>query len=58
MKDGRAEDIVKAGGQCIADAEDGGGFVLMPGCDIPAATPFANVKPMTETAALHRFARS
>jgi uroporphyrinogen decarboxylase len=58
IKDGRAEDIVSAGERCIAEAGEGGGFVLMPGCDIPPVTPFENVKTMVETAARHRLNRS
>jgi uroporphyrinogen decarboxylase len=33
---------------CIAQAGDGPGYLLMPGCDIPPATPAENVKAMTE----------
>jgi uroporphyrinogen decarboxylase len=58
IKDGKAEDIVRAGEQCIADAGEGGGFILMPGCDIPPVTPFENIKTMTETAAKHGFTRN
>ncbi|MDR2433416.1 MAG: uroporphyrinogen decarboxylase family protein [Treponema sp.] len=58
IKDGTAEDIIGACEQCIAEAGEDGGFILMPGCDIPPTTPFENVKTMTETAAKHRFKRS
>jgi uroporphyrinogen decarboxylase len=54
IKDGKTEDIISAGERCIADAGEGGGFVLMPGCDISPVTPFENVKTMIETAARHR----
>jgi uroporphyrinogen decarboxylase len=57
IKDGRVEDVIAAGEQCIADAGEGGGFILMPGCDIPPVTPFENVKTMTETAVKHRLER-
>lgn len=58
IKDGKTEDIISAGERCIADAGEGGGFVLMPGCDISPATPFENVKTMIETAARYRLNRS
>ncbi|MDR1932193.1 MAG: uroporphyrinogen decarboxylase family protein [Spirochaetales bacterium] len=42
------EGVARACGQCLADAGDGGGFILMPGCDIPPSTPAANLQAMTE----------
>ncbi|MDR1898650.1 MAG: uroporphyrinogen decarboxylase [Treponema sp.] len=42
--------VARACQRCIADAGSGGGFILMPGCDIPAATPVENVRAMVETA--------
>jgi uroporphyrinogen decarboxylase len=53
IKDGKMEDIISAGERCIKDAGEAGGFILMPGCDIPPATPFENVKTMVKTAAKH-----
>jgi uroporphyrinogen decarboxylase len=58
IKDGKPEDVAAAGRRCIADAGEGGGFILMPGCDIPPVAPFENVRAMTETAEKHRFDRS
>ncbi|MDR1256186.1 MAG: uroporphyrinogen decarboxylase family protein [Spirochaetaceae bacterium] len=58
IKDGKPEDIIAAGRRCIADAGEGCGFILMPGCDIPPATPFENVRAMIEAAEKHRFDRS
>jgi uroporphyrinogen decarboxylase len=34
--------------QCLADAGEGGGFILMPGCDIPPSTPLENIQAMTQ----------
>ena len=35
--------------RCIADAQ-GGAFLLMPGCDVPPATPMANIQAMANAA--------
>jgi uroporphyrinogen decarboxylase len=43
------EGVAAACKQCMSDAGEGGGFVLMPGCDIPPSTPAANLKAMTRT---------
>jgi uroporphyrinogen decarboxylase len=56
IKDGTAEEVIGVCERCIAEAGEGGGFILMPGCDIPPAAPFENVKTMTETAAKHGLA--
>ena len=34
--------------ECLAAAGEGPGYVLMPGCDIPPATPLANIQAMTQ----------
>ncbi|MBP2625442.1 MAG: Uroporphyrinogen decarboxylase [Firmicutes bacterium] len=44
LKDGRAEDVVAAAGQCIMDAGQEGNFILMPGCDIPPSVPLENIQ--------------
>jgi uroporphyrinogen decarboxylase len=36
--------------RCVAEAGGGPGFILMPGCDIPPATPAANIRAMTQAA--------
>jgi uroporphyrinogen decarboxylase len=46
------EGVSAACRQCIADAGRGG-FILMPGCDIPPATPDENIRAMTRTAHAH-----
>jgi uroporphyrinogen decarboxylase len=48
------EGVAAACEQCIADAGEGGGFVLMPGCDIPPSTPAANLKAMTRAGLSHK----
>jgi uroporphyrinogen decarboxylase len=53
IQHGSPEEIIKAGRQCIADAGDGGGYILMPGCDIPSATPIENVRAMVESARVY-----
>jgi uroporphyrinogen decarboxylase len=37
--------------RCVEDAGPGPGFILMPGCDIPPATPAENIRAMTRVAA-------
>ncbi|MDR1574573.1 MAG: uroporphyrinogen decarboxylase family protein [Treponema sp.] len=43
------EGVARVSGECIADAGDEPGFLLMPGCDIPPATPADNIRAMTRT---------
>ena len=38
---------------CIQSAGTGGGFLLMPGCDIPPSVPLANVRAMVAAAHAH-----
>jgi uroporphyrinogen decarboxylase len=45
--------VIRACEECIADTGSGGGFILMPGCDIPPATPVENVKAMVRAARSH-----
>ncbi|AEF82644.1 uroporphyrinogen decarboxylase family protein [Leadbettera azotonutricia] len=49
------EGVVKACEECIAAAGEGLGYLLMPGCDIPPATPATNIKAMTQTGKSHIF---
>ncbi|MFQ6136567.1 MAG: uroporphyrinogen decarboxylase family protein [Candidatus Hydrothermarchaeales archaeon] len=54
---GTREDVVSASRRCIEEASSGGGFVLMPGCDIPPSTPLTNIRAFISTAKswkLHR----
>jgi len=44
LKDGSAEDVAAAAGQCIMDAGQEGNFILMPGCDIPPSVPLENLQ--------------
>jgi len=50
MNLGGAEDVRKASEKCIHDVASGGGYVLMPGCDIPHSVPYENIKAMMEAA--------
>jgi uroporphyrinogen decarboxylase len=43
------EGVTRASRHCIAEAGMGSGFMLMPGCDIPPATPAENIKAMTDS---------
>ena len=40
--------------ECIRAAGAGGGYLLMPGCDIPPSVPVENVRAMVETAHEHQ----
>jgi uroporphyrinogen decarboxylase len=49
------EGVEKACAECIAASGDKPGYLLMPGCDIPPATPEENIKAMTRTGRAHRY---
>jgi uroporphyrinogen decarboxylase len=49
------EGVIRSCEECIAAAGEGGGFILMPGCDIPPATPVENVRAMVRAARSHVF---
>jgi uroporphyrinogen decarboxylase len=42
--------VADACAECIRAAGPGGGYILMPGCDIPPGVPIENVRTMVETA--------
>lgn len=44
------EGVAAASRAAVAKAGTGGGYILMPGCDIPPTVPIENVKTMVETA--------
>jgi uroporphyrinogen decarboxylase len=46
--------VVKACDECLAAAGEGPGYLLMPGCDIPPATPVANIKAMIQAGRAHK----
>jgi uroporphyrinogen decarboxylase len=50
MKDGTVAQVAAASKECIAKAAAGGGYFLMPGCDIPPSVPEENIKILIETA--------
>ncbi len=50
MNQGTAEDVKRTSEKCIQDAAPGGGYVLMPGCDIPPTVPYENIKTMIRAA--------
>jgi len=47
------EGVTHACQECITAAGEGPGYLLMPGCDIPPATPSENILAMTETGHKH-----
>jgi uroporphyrinogen decarboxylase len=50
IQHGTTEEVSRACEQCFTEAGDGPGFILMPGCDIPPATPPENIRAMTQVA--------
>jgi uroporphyrinogen decarboxylase len=53
MQQGTVDEVKQACEQSIAEAGDGAGFILMPGCDLPPATPTENVKAMIAAGHAH-----
>lgn len=50
MKDGTMEEVEEAGLECLQKAASGGGFFLMPGCDIPPSVPEENIRALIDAA--------
>lgn len=50
LLEGTAENVKKKAEESCIAAGNGGGFILMPGCDLPAAAPLENVRSMVEAA--------
>ena len=53
MLEGSTAEVHSKAQECCQKASKDGGFVLMPGCDIPASTPLENIFAMVEAA--HNF---
>lgn len=53
MMEGSAAEVRSKALECCREASQNGGYVLMPGCDIPSSTPLENISAMVETA--HNF---
>lgn len=47
---GTVEDVERACGRVIEEAGTDGGFILMPGCDIPPTVPYENIRRFVEVA--------
>ncbi|MEA4847690.1 MAG: uroporphyrinogen decarboxylase family protein, partial [Clostridiaceae bacterium] len=50
MMEGSAAEVRHEAQECCRKASKGGGYVLMPGCDIPVSTPLENISAMVEVA--------
>jgi uroporphyrinogen decarboxylase len=50
MLNGTVQDVEKACTDIIKAAGTGGGFVLMPGCDIPPTVPYDNIQKFIQVA--------
>jgi len=50
MLQGTAEDVEKSSKEIIEKAGTDGGFVLMPGCDIPPTVPYENIQKLIQVA--------
>ncbi len=44
LNSGTPEDVRRVSRECIEAAAEGGGYVLMPGCDIPPTVPLENIQ--------------
>jgi uroporphyrinogen decarboxylase len=44
LNNGTPQDVKKASENCIRKAAEGGGYILMPGCDIPPTVPLENLR--------------
>lgn len=44
LNNGTPEDVQRVSRECLEVAAEGGGYVLMPGCDIPPTVPLENIR--------------
>ena len=49
-----AKEVEAAARECLLEGAPGGGFILMPGCDLPPTVPLDNVRAMLRTAEMWR----
>lgn len=54
LMNGTREDVQNAVIRCIAAASEGGGYMVMPACDLPPTVPLENVTTFLETAREYR----
>ncbi len=54
MKDGTPKTVRAASSLCLEQAAAGGGFFLMPGCDIPPSVPEENIRTLIDSARKYR----
>jgi uroporphyrinogen decarboxylase len=50
LLNGTPQEVEKASRACVEAAAEGGGYVLMPGCDLPPHVPLENVRAMVRVA--------
>ncbi|MFQ5975790.1 MAG: uroporphyrinogen decarboxylase family protein [Candidatus Hydrothermarchaeales archaeon] len=55
LANGSVEDVKSQSKECIEKASYGGGFVLMPGCDMPPSVPLENIQAFIETGRSWRY---
>ncbi|MEE8359008.1 MAG: uroporphyrinogen decarboxylase family protein [Candidatus Hydrothermarchaeales archaeon] len=55
LANGSGDDVRRASLDCIDKAASGGGFVLMPGCDMPPSVPLENIRAFIETGRSWRY---
>ena len=51
---GTEEDVKNDVLRCITSASEGGGYMVMPACDLPHTVPFENITTFLETAREYR----
>ncbi|MFQ5887991.1 MAG: uroporphyrinogen decarboxylase family protein [Candidatus Hydrothermarchaeales archaeon] len=49
LANGSADDVRSASRECIEKASYGGGYILMPGCDMPPSVPLENIQAFIKT---------
>ncbi|WP_366922759.1 uroporphyrinogen decarboxylase family protein [Metallumcola ferriviriculae] len=50
LTQGTQQRVREASTECIKKANEGGGYVLLPGCDIPPTVPLENIQAFVQTA--------
>ncbi len=49
LNNGTPEDVRRASRECLEAAAEGGGYILMPGCDIPPTVPLENIRAFVDS---------
>lgn len=55
LENGTPEEVAKEALQCVVKAAEGGGYVIMPGCDLPPGVPVENLLALGRVAYNYNF---